>query len=533
MGDISERVKEFLGKIADWLKNAWGRIYQKYLEHKESNPGEISDPGSLMPELLQGEPDEVITTTIITVTPEVGALVVMQAPEDKRAAYIATIAAMETPSTGEIQAFRDSLPDELKPVVTEGISGPELASKILNIIDPKEAERILSLLDEETRSKLSSKIFTFDNIENMENSDLKLLISNIDKKVLTIALLGSSDSVYSKIESVLDTEQKAAIQSVVDSMDSMPNDSQSDQAKKEIVNVALIMESEGKITLPKSTPAQTSSPQDGQGDAGSKDTQGDVPESEPKTDIDIDVRPIIAAITATIGQDNPEATRKMRSIFAGIRYLDRKVEDKIITALASYTQVDSIIELVLAAAESDGPTPEEIELSLTEDLKGIIDYSTTIPRYERGIELSGRIMAILGDKKMKEVEGKIKDKDVNFYSELALNTLDLEYILLMISDDDAKNLIGRISRDKALLAYKTLPERRGGFGVDAQSVLYYHATGGGAAGEAFLEDIELMGRVKRVDAESAALEIVNLALDLEEKGEIKIRRDSDPKVEYM
>ncbi len=534
--DISSKVKEFLGKIADWLKNAWGRIYQKYLEYKESNPGEISDPGSLMPVLLQGEPDEVVTTTIITVTPEVGALVVMQAPEEKRVAYITTIAAMETPSAGEIQAFRDSLPDELKPVVTEGISGPELASKILNIIDPKEAERILSLLDEETRSKLSSKIFTFDNIENMENSDLKLLISNIDKKVLTIALLGSSDGIYSKIESVLESEQKAAIQSVVDSMDSMPNDSQSDQAKKEIVNIALIMESEGKITLSKSAPAQTSSPQDGQDGAGSKDAQGDVLESEPKADIDIDVRPIIAAITATIGQGNPEATRKMRSIFAGIRYLDRKVEDKIITALASYTQDDSIIELVLAAAESDAPTPEEIELSLTEDLKGIIDYSTTIPRYERGIELSGRIMATLGDKKMKEVEGKIKDMDVNFYRELSLNTLDLEYILLMISDDDAKNLIGRVSRDKALLAYKTLPERRGGFGVDAQSVLYYHATGGGADGEAFLEDIEdieLMGRVKRIDAESAAMEIVNLALDLEEKGEIKIRRDSDPKVEYM
>ena len=533
--DISSKVKEFLGKVADWLKNAWGRIYQKYLEYKESNPGEISDPESLMPVLLQGESDEVVIDTIITITPEAGALVIIQQPEDMRVAFISAVANTDTPSADQLQGIKDGLPDELKSVIAkQGISGPELASLILNNIDPEEANRILSLLDEETRLKIIGKAFEINDLINMDDSDLKLLMSNVEPTVLATAVFHLDLDISTKISGALNDDQISKINAAANSMDPKPNKAESNEAIKKIIQIAIKLESEGKITLPKSEPGQASSPQGGQADVGSKDGPDDTPKNEPEAAKEINVRPIIAAIYDTIGQNNPEATEKMRSIFAGIRYLDRKVEDKIISGLINSVQDESIIELVSAAAESDGPTPEEIELALPEDLRGVIDYSVTIPRYARAIELSGRIMASLGTKRTAEVSSMIQKMDSEFHKDLYFSTLDLDYILVALSDADAKNLIERVSRDKALLAYKTLPERKGrAFQPDSQDVLYYHATGGGAEGERFLEDIEVMGPVKRADAEAAAMEIVNLALDLEEKGEISIYRDSDPKVEYM
>ena len=131
------------------------QVFEQFVKHLHQ----------LVPVLLQGEPDEVVTGTIITITPEAGSLVIMQSPEDKRVAFISALAAMDAPSAGDLQTVRNALPDDLKPIIAQqGISGLELASRILNIMSPEEARKILESLDEETRAKLSGGIFTFDNI---------------------------------------------------------------------------------------------------------------------------------------------------------------------------------------------------------------------------------------------------------------------------------------------------------------------------------------------------------------------------------
>jgi flagellar motor switch protein FliG len=75
-------------------------------------------------------------------------------------------------------------------------NGTRALAAILNHMDGEKAELVLSTLEPENMPTVASVrqlMFIFDDIVNLEKESVKALIGRIDRKVLTVALKGTSD----------------------------------------------------------------------------------------------------------------------------------------------------------------------------------------------------------------------------------------------------------------------------------------------------------------------------------------------------
>lgn len=143
--------------------------------------------------------------------PQTLALVLSNLPPDQAGPLMASLA----PSVQAQVALRIALMDRVSPEafnqIAEAVRGKLKASRqllrsdgtralaaILNNMDNEKAEQVLSAMEPDnlpTASSVRQLMFVFDDVVNLGKESIKTLIGRIDRKILTIALKGTSDSV--------------------------------------------------------------------------------------------------------------------------------------------------------------------------------------------------------------------------------------------------------------------------------------------------------------------------------------------------
>ncbi|AHG62016.1 flagellar motor switch protein FliG [Buchnera aphidicola] len=179
--------------------------------------------------LLNNEHSQIITTILIYLDQNHAAKVLSFLSNKKRAEIILRITefqGIEESSLVELTKFIDTLLKNKKLILSEK-GGIKTAAKILNsmkIQDEKETIKKISMFNEELANKILKEMFSFENIVDLDDNYIQLVIKNIEKEKLYIALQDTSASVrekffknMTKIESnelLLSLEKKSYISNV-------------------------------------------------------------------------------------------------------------------------------------------------------------------------------------------------------------------------------------------------------------------------------------------------------------------------------
>jgi flagellar motor switch protein FliG len=156
------------------------------------------------------EPGE-LAKVLADENPQTLALVLSNLPAEQAGPLMESLSSEIQPQVALRIALMDRVPGEVFNEIAAAVrsklkasrqilrsNGTRALAAILNHMDGEKAELVLSTLEPENMPTVASVrqlMFIFDDIVNLEKESVKALIGRIDRKVLTVALKGTSDKI--------------------------------------------------------------------------------------------------------------------------------------------------------------------------------------------------------------------------------------------------------------------------------------------------------------------------------------------------
>ncbi|CAL4326137.1 flagellar motor switch protein FliG [Buchnera aphidicola] len=153
--------------------------------------------------LLDQEHSQIITTILIYLDRNHSAKVLSFLSNQKRAEIILKITefhGIEESSLVELTKVIENLLKNKKLLLSEK-GGIKTAARILNsmkIKDEKETIKKISMFNKELSNNIINEMFSFENILDLDNNHIRIVIENIEKEKLYIALQNTSSSIREK-----------------------------------------------------------------------------------------------------------------------------------------------------------------------------------------------------------------------------------------------------------------------------------------------------------------------------------------------
>lgn len=136
----------------------------------------------------------------------------------------------------------------------ESYGGVRAVAEMINRLDTGESREILNAIEEED-TKLFETIrhlmFVFEDLMQLDVRDLKELIQRVDRKLLTIALKGTSDQLKSRIMSVMSQRSAEMLREDIEVIGAVKI-REVEAAQQHIIALIREMEKDGSITLQQS-----------------------------------------------------------------------------------------------------------------------------------------------------------------------------------------------------------------------------------------------------------------------------------------
>lgn len=129
--------------------------------------------------------------------------------------------------------------------------GPRSLADIMNGLGPTAAREILQAIEEqdpELAINIRDLMFTFENLLEVPEPDLREVVNSLDKKTLMIALKGASEELKSRIYRTMSSRAVEMMKEDSEMMGPVRSKEVA-KAQSEVVAIARKLESEGKIVL--------------------------------------------------------------------------------------------------------------------------------------------------------------------------------------------------------------------------------------------------------------------------------------------
>jgi flagellar motor switch protein FliG len=231
-------------------------ILQKLTKARELTPLESlqrTDPQKLA-RFLDGEHPQTIALVLGQLGDRQASALLMSLPSDTRAEAVKRLANLRRFSPEMAEKVSIILNQRLKAVGEHGkrtYSGFQSAADIMNCIDTTTAQEILENIDNDEPTlaiSIRDLMFTFDDLLQVSESQIRELTSAVDKKTLATALKGTNDGLK---DHFFRTMSSRAVEMLKEDIDALGPVRSKDVAKAqaEIVTTARKLESEGKIVL--------------------------------------------------------------------------------------------------------------------------------------------------------------------------------------------------------------------------------------------------------------------------------------------
>jgi flagellar motor switch protein FliG len=165
---------------------------------------ENADPRHLA-RLLQGEHPQAVALVLSRLSPARGAAVLADFPASLRSDVALRLTNLDQISPNVVNRIADVIGERLKTFgesSTEKYGGLRSVAELLNSLDASLSEETLAameIVDPNAAESIRNLMFVFDDLVKLDQGAIKELIGRVDRKVLTIALKGTTDQLKQKI----------------------------------------------------------------------------------------------------------------------------------------------------------------------------------------------------------------------------------------------------------------------------------------------------------------------------------------------
>lgn len=152
---------------------------------------------------------------------------------------------------GKIAAVIEEKLQALGEFSRESYGGVRAVAEMINRLDIGESREILNAIEEEDMKLFETirhLMFVFEDLMQLDIRDLKELIQRVDRKMLTIALKGTSDQLRSRIMSVMSQRSAEMLREDIEVIGAVKI-REVEAAQQHIIALIREMEKDGSITL--------------------------------------------------------------------------------------------------------------------------------------------------------------------------------------------------------------------------------------------------------------------------------------------
>ncbi|HIA03136.1 MAG TPA: flagellar motor switch protein FliG [Myxococcales bacterium] len=204
-------------------------------------------------QVLRKEHPQTVAIALSAMDISKAAQVVGHLPQEHQAGIIKRIAELKTISEDVVREIGSTLRHELEisAAGSEAVDGQSLVVNLLKALNSEQEEHIfagLSEEDPELSEEIRKKMFVFEDFVTLDGRAIQLMLKEIDSRTLTMALKTSSAPLR---EHLLSCMSSRAATMIIEDMEALGplSVSQIETAQDEIVQVALRLAAEGKMSL--------------------------------------------------------------------------------------------------------------------------------------------------------------------------------------------------------------------------------------------------------------------------------------------
>jgi flagellar motor switch protein FliG len=203
---------------------------------------------------LGSEHPQTIALVLAHLTPERSSKVLAALPEESRAEITMRLASLDATSPEVVGRIAQVLDQKIKALghgKRQPAGGVRAVAEVLNRVEPAVAEVILAQVeqkDEKTAKQVRDMLFVFEDFLSLDAKGLKELIGKVDRKVLTVALKGTSEELQ---EHILATLSKRGAEMMREDMEALGpvKIREVEGAQRQIIDVARDLEKQGVLGL--------------------------------------------------------------------------------------------------------------------------------------------------------------------------------------------------------------------------------------------------------------------------------------------
>ncbi|MFN3605222.1 MAG: flagellar motor switch protein FliG [Leptonema sp. (in: bacteria)] len=237
-------------KTNEIIKKAEHKDIKKEIQYIEN-----FDP-KLLASILREENPQIIAIILAMLKPAFAANILKNFEPEKRNEILIRIANTSQifPEGLEksIRILKEKLEKKSNEYYSE-MSGIQTAVAILNHLDRKHENEILEFIEEKDKDlleRIKAKLYTFEELENLDFEELRLLLSKIDAKIIALSLIGMPENFKKLFLNSLSQNKASDVLFELDLLNNVPLKKIQD-ARNHILNFAKTLDEQGEIIIKK------------------------------------------------------------------------------------------------------------------------------------------------------------------------------------------------------------------------------------------------------------------------------------------
>ena len=203
---------------------------------------------------IESEQPQTVAMVLAHMPPEIASEILSTVPDDKKGDIALRIAKLGEISQDVVRDVDEALKNELS-----GIGGPggvkaggiQVLADIINGVDKETEEKVIETIkldNPEMADEIRNMMFVFEDLINIEDRIMRVIIKNIDPRLLTYSLKTATDEMKKKIFSNISERAGAMLKDDLETMGPIRL-AEVEEAQQTIVSIAKSLEDDGIITL--------------------------------------------------------------------------------------------------------------------------------------------------------------------------------------------------------------------------------------------------------------------------------------------
>jgi len=203
--------------------------------------------------LLSNEPPQLVAAVLARMEPKAAAAILGSMPVDRQGTIIAHVSQMTELPAKVVEDIATALAGELPTddaATLVSVDGIARAAEMLNAAGKESSTAILQLIEAENDTlakEVRQAMFTFEDIKRLDPRAMRELLREVPSERLTISLKGASAEILNAVYSGLSSRAADLIKDELELVKARKADIEA--ARREIVDVALRLETDGRIDL--------------------------------------------------------------------------------------------------------------------------------------------------------------------------------------------------------------------------------------------------------------------------------------------